>query len=196
MPESCSFFNNTLLLPNDVLLVHSNFARVIKSVLHLHMLLRLAGAACNVRLSRQLARAAQQPSAEHSAKRHNRVAVDVVAVLRVQIKRPVTHALANGPHVVEAGDVHAISRDDLQRASRLHPMIVTGLCRARAARRERNPAATQGQSGHWHTMRKLGVVTARYSTSFPISQARMHQLDDEIIAAVLIAIIIANTGLR
>ena len=45
-------------------------------------------------------------------------------------------------------------------------------------------------------MRKLGVVTARYSASFPISQARMHQLDDEIIAAVLIAIVIANTGLR
>ena len=138
MPESCSFFNNTLLLPNDVLLVHSNFARVIKSVLHLHMLLRLAGAACNVRCNRQLARAAHQPSAEHSAKRHNRVAVDVVAVLRVQIKRPVTHALANGPHVVEAGDVHAIGRDDLQSTS--------GLQHQRAVMRAGN--ASQAQPCH------------------------------------------------
>jgi hypothetical protein len=44
------------LFPNDVLLVDSNFARVIKSVLHLHVLLRLAGAACNVRGNMQLAR--------------------------------------------------------------------------------------------------------------------------------------------
>jgi hypothetical protein len=46
-------------------------------------------------------------------------------VLRVQIQRAVTHALANGPHVVEAGDVHAVSGNNLgvsksqiQRASR------------------------------------------------------------------------------
>jgi hypothetical protein len=56
-------------------------------------------------------------------------------VLRVQIKRPVTHALANGPHVVEAGDVHAIGRDDLQSTS--------GLQRQRAVMRAGNASQAQ-----------------------------------------------------
>ena len=41
-------------------------------------------------------------------------------------------------------------------------------------------------------MRKLAVVTARYSASLPISHARMHQLDADIIAAVLLAIVNAT----
>jgi hypothetical protein len=46
-------------------------------------------------------------------------------VLSVHVERPVAHALADGPHVVEAGDVHAVSGNNLgvsksqiQRASR------------------------------------------------------------------------------
>ena len=68
-----------------------------------------------VRRFRRQTQAELQPSAEHRAQCNNRVAVDVVAVLRVQIQRAVTHALANGPHVVKAGDVHAVRRDNLQR---------------------------------------------------------------------------------
>ena len=65
------------------------------------------------------------PSPIDGAKRNNRATVEVIAVLSVHVERPVAHALADGPHVVEAGDVHAVSGNNLgvsksqiQRASR------------------------------------------------------------------------------
>ena len=65
------------------------------------------------------------PSPIDGAERNNRVTVEVIAVLSVHVERPVAHALADGPHVVEAGDVHAVSGNNLcvsksqiQRASR------------------------------------------------------------------------------
>ena len=53
------------------------------------------------------------PSPIDGAERNNRVTVEVIAVLSVHVERPVAHALADGPHVVEAGDVHAVRGDNL-----------------------------------------------------------------------------------
>jgi hypothetical protein len=53
------------------------------------------------------------PSPIDGAKRNNRATVEVIAVLSVHVERPVAHALADGPHVVEAGDVHAVCRNNL-----------------------------------------------------------------------------------
>ena len=53
------------------------------------------------------------PSPIDGAERNNRATVEVIAVLSVHVERPVAHALADGPHVVEAGDVHAVCRNNL-----------------------------------------------------------------------------------
>ncbi len=53
------------------------------------------------------------PPPINGAKRHNRATADVIALLSVHVERPVAHALADGPHVVEAGDVHAVRGDNL-----------------------------------------------------------------------------------
>jgi hypothetical protein len=53
------------------------------------------------------------PPPIHGAQRHNRAAADVIALLSVHVERPVAHALADGPHVVEAGDVYAVRGDNL-----------------------------------------------------------------------------------
>ena len=66
---------------------------------------RLPGDAC--------AMAGTSPPPINGAQRHNRAAADVIALLSVHVQRPVAHALADGPHVVEAGNVHAVRGDNL-----------------------------------------------------------------------------------
>ena len=62
------------------------------------------------------------PSAIHGAKSHDRAAVHVAAVLRVHVEWVFAHTLANLSNVVEAGDVHFVSGNNLQCVSKSSPI--------------------------------------------------------------------------
>ena len=135
--------------PKNILLVQDDLSGGVERVLDFNMLLHSAGAVsvsqlvvlkqknrstsgryagmgrAAMRCNAVWAAERMSPSPIDGAERNNRVTVEVIAVLSVHVERPVAHALADGPHVVEAGDVHAVSGNNLgvsksqsQRASR------------------------------------------------------------------------------
>lgn len=101
-------------------------------------------------------------------------------MLRVHIESAIAHRLADSPNAVESRHVHAVSRNDLENARRQESECIKA---------KQLDLIIEVHGARITTMRKSGVVKARYSASLPVSQARIIQLDAEIMAAMLSAAI-------
>jgi hypothetical protein len=122
----------------------------------------------------QVADALLPPPAEERAERHHSVASDVLAELRVQVKRPVgdgLHACPNAPDGLEAGYVYIEEGDYLPTTNQSREDTREAQCQLQC---------TTGI----HTMRMLGVVSERNSASLPVSHARIIQPTTESFEAV------------